>query len=93
MSQRGPSKTTFSVTNMCPIRISLRLQASSYARKLSGKASLNIKATLEEKQFVTTQISDEYLLQYHNQQVGYDYIIPGIVMKIAADPQKNLGLS
>ena len=58
-----------------------------------GLSSLNIKATLEEKQFVTTQISDEYLLQYHNQQVGYDYIIPGIVMKIAADPQKNLGLS
>jgi len=55
---------------------------------------MNIKATLDEKQFITAQISDEYLLQYHNQQAGYDYILPGIHQKIAAEkPQNNYGLA
>lgn len=57
-------------------------------------SNLNIKATVEEKQFITVQISNEYLLQYHNQQAGYEYIIPGMPQRIAAEtPQNNYGLA
>jgi len=56
-----------------------------------GLSDLNIRATFEEKQFITAQISNEYLLQYHNQQTGYVYILPE---RIAAEtPQKNYGLA
>jgi len=33
----------------------------------AGFVDLNINATLEDKQFITTQISGEYLRQYHDQ--------------------------
>ncbi|MBA4411567.1 MAG: type I restriction endonuclease subunit R [Odoribacter sp.] len=57
-------------------------------------SNLNIRATVEEKQFITAQISNEYLLQYHNQQAGYEYIIPGMPQRIAAEtPQNNYGLA
>ena len=54
-------------------------------------SNLNINANLDEKQFITAQIANEYLLQYHNQQAGYEYTMPE---RIAADkPQQNYGLS
>ncbi|MBW8333161.1 MAG: DEAD/DEAH box helicase family protein [Prolixibacteraceae bacterium] len=56
-------------------------------------SSINIKATVEEKQFITAQISNEYLTQYHNQQMGHEYILPGMKLDFAAEPQKNLGLA
>lgn len=56
-------------------------------------SNLNIKATVEEKQFITAQISNEYLLQYHSQQTVYEYILPGIKLDMAAEPQKNTGLA
>jgi type I restriction enzyme R subunit len=54
-----------------------------------GLSDLNINATFDEKQFITAQIANEYLLQYHNQQLGYEYIIPE---RIAAEtPLRKYG--
>jgi len=58
-----------------------------------GLLNLNIAATIEEKQFITAQISNEYLMQYHNQKAGYDYILPGIQHNLAAEPNRNYGLA
>ncbi len=59
-----------------------------------GLMNLNIKATFDEKQFITAQISDEYLSQYHNQQEGYEYILPGMMLDKAAEPPRtNYGLA
>ncbi len=49
-------------------------------------STLNITATLDEKQFITAQISNEYLQQYHDQQNGYEYIFPE---RIAAERRDN----
>ena len=56
-------------------------------------SNLNVKATLEDKQFITAQIANEYLQQYHNQQMGREYILPGKKLDMAAEPQKNIGLA
>ena len=57
-------------------------------------SNLNIKATIEEKQFITAQISNEYLLQFHNQQAGYEYILPGMHQRLAAEtPQTIYGIA
>jgi type I restriction enzyme R subunit len=58
-----------------------------------GLLNLNIKATIDEKIFITAQISDEYLSQYHAQQTGFEYILPVMKLDIAAEPQKNIGLA
>jgi type I restriction enzyme, R subunit len=54
-------------------------------------SDMKIKATLEEKQFITAQISNEYLQQYHNQQQkGYEYVFQE---RAAAEPKNiNYGL-
>ncbi|MCE1198068.1 MAG: DEAD/DEAH box helicase family protein [Marinilabiliales bacterium] len=49
-------------------------------------SNLNIKATLEDKQFITAQIANEYLQQYHNQQMGQEYMLPAMKLGAAAEP-------
>lgn len=58
-----------------------------------GLMNLDIKASLEDKQFITAQIANEYLQQYHNQQMGHEYMLSGMKLDIAAEPQKNIGLA
>lgn len=55
-------------------------------------SNLDIKATLEEKEFITAQISKEYLLQYHSQKITPEYNLPIIELDIVAEAQKNKGL-
>ena len=54
-------------------------------------ADLKIKASIDEKQFITAQISNEYLLQYHNQIKDYEYIYPE--REAAETPKEKYGLA
>jgi type I restriction enzyme R subunit len=57
-----------------------------------GLLNLNIRATVDEKQFITTKIAGEYLLQYHNQQNGYDSQLLGSQYHLAAERAAVTGL-
>lgn len=58
-----------------------------------GLLNLNIRATVDEKQFITTKIAGEYLLQYHNQQNGYDSQLLGSQYHLAAEPGSSYGFA